>query len=129
MANETGDDVEEDAEMQLGFAVGGFVTYSINEIFAIQPELLYTMKGAKGTCEWDGLCEEWKDKLTYLEIPVLAKFTIPTEGKIAPNLFIGPALGILLSAKYEWEIDGESDEQDLKEDNKSNLIFFNLINI
>jgi len=104
-----------DKKMKLGFCVGGFVTYSINEMFAIQPEVLYTQKGAK----WEA--EDWNDteKLTYLEIPVLAKVTIPTQGNISPNLFVGPSLGILLSAKYLEEWDGESEETDIKDDMKS----------
>jgi opacity protein-like surface antigen len=104
-------------KMKTGFSVGGFITYSINEMFAIQPEALYTMKGAK----WEWADEGWQDeeKLAYLEIPVLAKFTIPTQGNIAPNLFVGPALGILLSAKYYEEWDSESEERDIKDDMKS----------
>lgn len=106
-----------DKKMRMGFCVGGFVTYSINEMFAVQPEALYTMKGAK----WESSDEGWNDeeKLTYLEIPVLAKITIPTQGNIAPNLFVGPALGILLSAKYHEEWDSESHEHDIKDEMKS----------
>jgi len=106
-----------DRKMKTGFCVGGFITYSINEMFAIQPEVLYTMKGAK----WEWADEGWQDeeKLTYLEIPVLAKVTIPTQGSIAPNLFVGPALAILLSAKYYEEWDSESEEYDIKDDMKS----------
>ncbi len=106
-----------DSKMRMGFSAGGFLTYSINEMFAVQPELLYTMKGAK----WEWADEDWQDeeKLAYLEMPVLAKVTIPTKGMIAPNLFAGPALGILLTAKYKEEWDSESEEYDIKDDMKS----------
>jgi len=104
MANFSGDDVDiegADKKMRLGFSAGGFVTYSISEMFALQPEVFYTMKGAKYEAE-DG---DVTFKYDYLEIPVLAKVTIPTEGNIAPNLFIGPALAINLSAKAKADVD------------------------
>jgi len=118
MANLGGDDVE-DAKMKMGFAAGGFVTYSINEMFAVQPEVLYTMKGAKWEEDILGETLELTANYTYLEIPVLAKFTIPTQGNISPNLFVGPALGILMSAKEKVEWAGESDEEDVKDAMKS----------
>ena len=124
MANFSGKDAKaeegESKKMKLGFAAGGFVTYSITEMFAVQPEVLYTMKGAK--YEWEG--GSWTAKYDYLEIPVLAKVSIPTQGNIGPHLFIGPALGILLSAKDKTEIEGEdpfelAGEEDAKDWTKS----------
>ena len=124
LANFTGDDADagegEDKKARMGFAAGGFVTYGITEMFAVQPELLYTMKGAK--YEWDGGSETVK--FDYLEIPVLAKVSIPTEGNIGPHFFIGPSLGILLGAKNKVEIDGEDPEglagdHDVKDETKS----------
>ena len=118
MATLGGDDVQ-DAKMKMGFAAGGFVTYSINEMFAVQPEVLYTMKGAKWEEELLGETLKETTKYTYLEIPVLAKFTIPTQGNISPKLFVGPALGILLSAKCDSEWGDESETDDIKDDTKS----------
>jgi hypothetical protein len=104
-------EVELDKKMKMGFTAGGFVTYSITEMFAVQPEVFYTMKGVK----YEG--DDWTTTFTYnyLEIPVLAKFTIPTEGNISPNLFVGPALGINLSAKYKEEYDGQTEEGDVED--------------
>lgn len=96
MANLTGD--IEDTKMKIGFAAGGFFTYSFSPTFAIQPEVLYCMKGAKADTD-----EGEKLKLDYLAIPVMFKYSFPTEGKIAPNIFAGPEVGILLSAKEEDE--------------------------
>lgn len=44
----------------------------------------------------------------------MAKLVISTHGNIQPNLFIGPALDILLSARYELECAGESEEDDIE---------------
>ncbi len=82
-------------DSRTGFIGGGFLTYSLNRQFAVQPEILYVNKGAeKGvflfTAYWD---------IDYLEIPVLLKFDLMPEGSVHPNLFAGPALDILLSSK------------------------------
>jgi hypothetical protein len=120
LANLGGDDadyVDVDKKMKMGFTVGGFVTYSINEMFAVQTEVLYTQKGAKYE-DAEGDFEETK-KYDYFEIPVLAKFTAPTEGIIKPNLFFGPVLGILRSAKEDGSRGDISWDHDIKDATKS----------
>lgn len=106
MANLTGDDVE-DNSMKMGAVGGVFMSYDLTEIFAIQPELLFTMKG---TTFGEG-SDEVNLKLNYFEIPLLLKVNLPTEGKIKPMLYAGPALGILMSAKAE--------DEDVKDEAKS----------
>ena len=108
IATLTGDDVE-DAKSKIGFAFGGFITYEVNEMLSLQPEFLFTMKGVKfdyeETYEEDGYESYEKSEgtwnLNYLEIPVLAKLKIPMEGNIKPNVFLGPALGINISATHD----------------------------
>lgn len=74
---------------------GVFFSGRIGKYFAIQPEAYYSQKGTKTTA----LGETSEIRLSYLEIPVLAKFYIIPEGEAQPVLFAGPALGIKLSAK------------------------------
>jgi len=69
------------------------------------------MKGAKGKDD-EGADGQWN--INYIEIPVLLKVNMPTEGKIKPFLAVGPGLGILLSSK---QTDGE--EVDVKDYTKS----------
>jgi len=107
MANVIGDDAE-DTSMKIGAVGGIFMCYNFTEIFAIQPELLFSMKGAKSDNE-EGIEEAWT--LNYFEIPLLFKVTLPTDGKVKPLLYAGPALGILMSAKVE--------DEDIKEHLKS----------
>ena len=106
LANITGDDVG-DTSMKMGLVVGGSLCYNITEIFAIQPELLFTMKGAKETIEG----EDGYLKLSYIEIPLLLKVNLPTEGKIDPMLYAGPGFGILMSSKISNG--GEVDMKDM----------------
>ena len=117
IANITGKDVE-DTDPKIGVIVGGFLEYSVNDMFAVQPELLFSMKGFKSESEYE---EEYTDEfgytsvyhekyegsrtLSYIELPVLAKVKIPMEGNVKPSIFIGPFLGINVSATYknDWE--------------------------
>ena len=89
-----GDDVEEledlvgNMDSKLGFCFGAFVTFSIHQMFAIQPEVLYTMKGAKMEEQILGETLKVWVNLNYVEIPVLVKLQIPTQSSIKPNLFV-----------------------------------------
>ena len=90
-------------ENKSGFCGGGFITFNISDVFAIQPELLITQKGTKEIIrDWSffGSYDTNTLKITYLEIPVLAKFSILSKAR--PNFFIGPALSLKLSASSEF---------------------------
>jgi len=73
----------------VGFCAGIFLELNLGRILTIQPEVLYTVKGA----------DSGTGKLTfdYLEIPVLLKIRIPT-GSVHPFVFAGPAFGFSLKA-------------------------------
>ena len=77
--------------------IGGFALMRVNNIIYVQPEIIYTNKGAKAADP------DRKDRLnlTYLEFPVLAKLYILPKASIRPHLFFGPAPNILLSAEYD----------------------------
>jgi hypothetical protein len=108
----------EDLKSRIGFSVGGFITFNISEMFAIQPEVLYTMKGLRYEEEIFGETLKVWMKLDYLEIPVLVKIIFPSPGGVNPYLFAGPAVAIKVSGKVKAEFAGESDEEDI-EDMKS----------
>lgn len=121
LTNFYGDDVgllEEagvDLTSRIGVSVGGFITINIAEVFAIQPEVQYITKGSKWKGEVFGFTGKIWINATYLEIPVLAKITIPTQGSVKPSLFAGPAIALKLSGKYKEEFDGDTYEEDLDE--------------
>lgn len=97
MAKATGGDVGDGAKTYMGFAVGGYITYAFSDMFAVQPELQYTMKGTK----YDVGGTTSKVKLSYIEIPILAKILLSGGEKIKPSFYIGPGIGFLMSAKAE----------------------------
>jgi hypothetical protein len=78
-----------DWKSTIGFCGGIFLELNFGKILTIQPEVLYTMKGAD---TGDG-----KLQFDYIEIPVLLKVRIPI-GSIHPFIFAGPAFGWNLKA-------------------------------
>lgn len=114
-----GGDETDDLDGKTGFHIGGLVEIPITEKFAVQPELLYSAVGAKYEESEEFLGEtysyEEKLKLDYITIPIMAKYYI-IEGL---SVELGPQIGILVSAKAEYEASGggesESDEEDVKE--------------
>lgn len=83
------------SEYKAGFAAGGFLRFGLSDMFSIQPELLYSQKGASidgvsylsgTTIKNDGTA---KTTLGYIDVPILARINTGEEGK---GLFfeIGP---------------------------------------
>jgi hypothetical protein len=100
-----------DVNTRFGVAVGPFVSFEVNDHFAIQPELLFMTKGATAT---DG-SGELRVKLNYLDIPVLAVIRPARNNPF--YLFVGPSVNFNVSAKVE-EANGTTNEEDIKDDVK-----------
>src|SRR5690606_6433160 len=117
IANLSGD--IEDTESLMGLHVGVFAEIKFSERFSFQPELLYSMQGAKAEDSEMGVTMESKLKLGYINLPLMVKFYA------AENFFLeaGPQVGFLMSAKSEWETSGGgaslSGDDDVKDDYKS----------
>jgi hypothetical protein len=115
IANLTGDDVFNNST-KVGGAAGIFGRYTWTDVFAVQPEALWTMKGA----QYEAQGTQTQQTIHYIEIPVLMRATWPRTGALRPSVLAGPALGILLSNKIQ---DGA--EIDLKD--ASNTFDFGLV--
>ena len=77
------------AKSIIGLNLGGFVEFKVSDKFSVQPELLYSMQGAKsdfGTLN-----------MNYINIPVMAKYAVADKF----NLQAGPQIGFLMSAKFD----------------------------
>ena len=62
--------------------------------------------------------------LDYIEIPLLLKFIIPIEGsEIRPSIFAGHQLVLIRQQNLRLSIDGQSQENDFKDDTKSRIFF------
>lgn len=95
----------DETKSKIGFHIGGFAEYEINEKFALQPELLLsTQGGSSELIEYYGggtYFESFKQtpKLTYLNLPIMLKYKIIEKLSIE----FGPQIGYLISAKSKWE--------------------------
>ena len=100
MYNGNSDSFFNNNKMFLSSHIGGFAEIVINEIFAVQPELLYSVKGSN----FD-LVGENNPKSSfvfkYISIPILAKYYVSERISIQA----GPQIAVLLSAKNEESSD------------------------
>ena len=93
----------------MGFCFGAVGIYHLNGSFALQAEVIFTRKGVEVDHSGSDADTEYKYvlshtdkiKLNYLEIPVLVKYRIPVGESYAPSVYLGGALGVKLSAKYD----------------------------
>lgn len=121
------DDGFEDNSSRLGVQVGARAFLPINPNFALESGLGFATKGSKSGFDYggdggefggEGFSSETSTNLSYLELPVLARYQFNNSGF---NAFGGVQPALLLSAKQKFEETGqESQSQDVK-DNFNNL--------
>lgn len=102
-----GGDAETD--MRVGYHIGGFVKLQLNDVIAIQPELLYSLQGYKSEGLSFGsitIIEEENVNYHYINVPIMLKI-YPIEGF---NLQVGPQFGYLAALTF----DGEDVKNDAK---------------
>lgn len=92
-----------DFDSRIGIHAGLIGHIHLNSEFALQPEIVYSMQGAKsGSTEL---------KLDYINIPVLVQYMFDNGFRLQA----GPQLGFLINAKGE----SNNSSVDLKDDFKS----------
>jgi len=98
-----GEGSSSDYAPRLAGTLGGLVNVRLLSWLAIQPEVLFVSKGPD--IEVDGAVTD-TFVVHYVEIPLLARVTIPISESARPYLLVGPTLGALLSFKLEDLEDG-----------------------
>lgn len=105
------DDVD-DENPRYGFNVGVYGQIFSNDVFAIQPEILFSTKGTRTEYSELGFDGDVKFNLNYIELPILAVFKLGD----AAEIHVGPYFGYLLSANVD--VDGDFDDfEELDRDN------------
>ncbi len=115
---------EFDYGTKTGLIFGAFYRFDLGDRFAIQPEICFSMKGAKAEGEESAYgipySYDIRVKLNYLEIPVLLKYKFHTQGKLKPSLFAGPYVGFNTSAKMFTRVEvigiKETEEEDVADE-------------
>ena len=87
----------ENLSNRTGFAAGLMAVLPVSPSFAIQPELMFTMKGAKS----DAGGVSATAKVDYIELPVLARFDVPAFGRVKPFVYGGPGFAYRVSCSFE----------------------------
>nr|WP_294786311.1 porin family protein [uncultured Flavobacterium sp.] len=101
---DSGDDVN-DNNVLYGFNAGFYATLPISDFVAIQPELLFTTKGAE--LEYNNVLEgNAKFRLNYIELPLLVRVNITKNF----NLQAGGYASYLVSSKVTGDGDIAFDE-------------------
>lgn len=109
LANLTGEDVFNNS-MSPGATGGAFARYPLSDMFSVQPEVLFAMKGA----EYKVGDIEAEQKIDCIDVPVLVRLIWKNESQFEPSFLLGPVVGFLLDNEIT---DGQ--EIDLEDGSKS----------
>ncbi|MGI9140284.1 MAG: porin family protein [Gemmatimonadaceae bacterium] len=92
----------DDTKNLTGFMVGVSFIHRMTHMFAFQPEIAYSMKGAK----FDDGVDEGEVKINYIDVPLLLKITLGPEmtmGQARPALYLGPYAAFNMSCDIKTE--------------------------
>lgn len=112
LANIFGRDVY-DQRFRAGFSYGIFMTYGFGGTFAVQPELLFVMKGSRYFNGSGPDAYRETMSLEYVELPILAKVYLPISRAFRTHVFAGPAPALNIRARVDARFAGESHQETL----------------
>ncbi|OIV41355.1 porin family protein [Flavobacterium johnsoniae] len=109
---DSGDDIDDDKTLY-GFNAGVYATLPISDFVAIQPEVLFTTKGAELEYNSAFASGSAKFKLNYIEVPLLVRVNVTKNF----NIHAGGYASYLVSSKVkgvgDFEFEEEIDRDDL----------------
>lgn len=122
-ANITGSDAKSalfNYDFNLGFEIGAFTIYHINNQMTLTPEILFTQKGY--TMSLKGNSSDINYTLNYIQIPVLLGF------KTAPGLklYAGGYISYFTNAWVSSSDATSSQESDMEKDTEKNMTDFDM---
>ncbi|MEZ5063459.1 MAG: porin family protein [bacterium] len=122
MSNLSVDPVElEESDTLNSFAVGAWWGMPLNRRFSLQTEALYTVKGDTES----GPGYTATTKMSYIDVPVLAKVGFLHDSPARPSLFFGPSMAVNLSASSK--LTGADSEIELDVKNEVNTFDLGLV--
>ena len=91
-----------------GAITGVYLQFPLHDVFAIRPELLFSLKGGSTVATIAGQGDANIDiELAYIELPVLFRVSFPT-GSIRPVIFGGPAVAIQIGCDFSFDFGSDS---------------------
>lgn len=111
-----------DLDTRTGISIGLFIDND-SDGWGFNPQLLYSMKGAKQTSSETSMGGvetqyDYTVKYDYIEIPLLIRYVIPMTGNIDPVLHAGPYIGYLASSRAKVSITENGRTYDVETDIK-----------
>jgi hypothetical protein len=101
----------QDDDSLKSYAVGAWWGVPVNRRLTIRTEALYSVKGDAETA--DGYTTS--TRMSYLDVPVLAKVGFLHDASARPSLFLGPLVALNLTANSKLEGDGGDLDMDVKD--------------
>jgi hypothetical protein len=102
------DDDDEDTKSLVGAVGGLFVGKQINDTFGIRVEGLFSQKGVKNA---EQAVDDFKYKLTYIDVPVLLTLGPSSSTDTRFNVFTGPQFSFKTKAEFEENgVDFDADD-------------------
>ncbi len=107
------------SEYKAGFAAGGFLNFGISDLISIQPELLYSQKGASVDNFQGANGSTFKSTLGYLDVPIMLRLTAGDDGK-GPFFELGPQGSFVLHNR-DFTQTGDDDTRSTKNTSTDDL--------
>ena len=104
------------ADAKFGFAGGAFLTLPLGSFIGIQPEVLYSQKGFKGSGIILGQSYNFTRTTNYIDVPIF----LAIKPISVVTVLVGPQFSFLLSQKDNFTTTAYSSNQE-KEFNNDNL--------
>lgn len=104
---------EFNADSKFGMAIGGFLAIPIGAYFGVQPEILFSQKGFKGSGKLLGLDYDFKRTTSYIDVPFY--FTVKPSEFI--TILAGPQMSFLTATKDVFKSGSATVEQEEEFDN------------
>jgi hypothetical protein len=113
-SNVWGENAPPGASWEVGMLGGISLRYYIDEAYVIQPEVFYTKKGWKGEALVSGNVLDYNTDLSYIEVPILLEYIIPTGDIYNPIIFAGPYIGFNIASTVTIAPEGSDVTEDLE---------------
>jgi opacity protein-like surface antigen len=110
-----------DNKIKVGFHVGAFANFKVIDQLFIQPELLYSLQGARFQNSAFNL--DYNEHLHYINVPILARYFI-TENI---SVYAGPYVGVLIAGKAKGNYFGTEINEDIKDHRSIKTLDFGAI--
>jgi hypothetical protein len=88
-------------ESRQGAITGVYLHLPLHRLISVRPEVDFSLKGGQTLALVDGAVALVDVELAYLELPVLARFTVP-GGRYRPVFFGGPSVGLQIGCDLRF---------------------------